>query len=212
MTTGNQTPPPLPGKTKKKLKAWHIILIIFGGFIVLIILCSIPKNPTSSLSQNPVVTQTSKATTAPLPTQTQRLGYTRSSPLPYGSVINTGGFTIQITEVVVPADAIVAAGNMFNSTPDPGMEYVQIKVELICTRSSNMACSFSTIDFSLIDSGGVVHDYPFVSGVANKLESGEFYGGATKSGYLFFTTPIGDRGLVLKYSELFGAVVYLSVY
>jgi hypothetical protein len=58
----------------------------------------------------------------------------------------------------------------------------------------------------------VVHDSGFIAGVPNTLESGEFYGGASTSGYLIFIAPIGDKGVILKYSELFGSEVFISVY
>jgi hypothetical protein len=119
--------------------------------------------------------------------------------------------TFAVTEVVSPADDIVRQGNMFNSTPVPGTHYLLAKIAATCNLSTDESCNLIGFEFSLIDSSGVVHDAEFVAGVPGEFEGGDFFGGATKEGYMVFTAPEGDEGLILKYEELFGGEAYLAL-
>jgi len=150
-------------------------------------------------------------TSAP-PTEPAPAGSSRSSPAPVGSQVKVGDITFSVTEVVSPADDIVRQGNMFNSTPVPGSHYLFAKITATCNLSADESCNLSGFEFSLIDSAGVVHDAEiFVAGVPGTFEAGDFFGGATKEGYLVFTAPEGDERLILKYEELFGGEAYLAL-
>jgi hypothetical protein len=161
-------------------------------------------SPTQELSANPT---TPPATDAPKP-----LGSARSNPAPIGSEVNVDEYTIKVTDIVVPADAIVKKGNSFNSKPEPGNQYIFVNTAATCNKSTDESCSLAGFEFSLIDSAGIAHDPEiFIAGVDGLFEPGEFFGGATKTGYIPFIVPIDDTKLILRYSGILGSDAYFAI-
>jgi len=152
--------------------------------------------------------------TEPPPTPTEAsLGSSRSNPAPAGSEVKIDDYVVVVTEVISPADDIVRRGNMFNTTPEPGNHYVFVNTTVTCTLPSDQSCNLSTFEFTLIDASGIAHDPGiFLTGVTGLLEDGEFFGGATKSGYLAFIVPDDDAGLILHYEALlFGGEAFMAI-
>jgi len=139
------------------------------------------------------------------------IGSARSNPAPLGSEVTIDNMAILVKEVVSPADDIVVKGNMFNSTPDPSSRYILVNILVTCKKSTDDKCNLLGFEFKVIDTSGVSHDVEFVAGVAGEFEAGEFYGGATKSGYLPYMVPKNDNGLILIYSGLLTGEAYLSL-
>ena len=152
--------------------------------------------------------------TSPPPTPTVApLGSTRSNPAPVGSEVRIDDYLIVVTEVVSPADDIVQQGNMFNTAAEQGKHYIFANTSVSCTLPADQSCTLSTFEFKVIDSAGIAHDSEFLlAGVTGLLEDGEFYGGATKSGYLPFIVPNDDAGLILHYEALiFGGEAFIAL-
>ena len=126
-----------------------------------------------------------------------------SNPAPVGSEVSVNNMTFTLLEAVRPADEIVAEGNMFNPTPEEGSEYVLVRLSIRCDRGPDATCRPAVFEFSIVDSGGLVHDPSIMtSGVPGLLEFDEMFGGATKTGGLIFEVPEDDAGLVLIYEPL----------
>ncbi len=140
------------------------------------------------------------------------VGSARSNPAPVGSEIIADDMAFVILGVERSADATVAAGNMFNSTPTADQEYIIVNLQVTCKKSSDEECSI-TPDFSteVIGDKGVSYSKEFVTGVPNEFQSSTFYGGATVSGNLPFLVGKGETGLLLIYDPIFGDKFYLAL-
>jgi len=196
------------------------------GFIIIICICSIlvlalPNSPDAPSAQNPdvVITEpvlpteetvneeTVAPTLIPEPTATQslpELGTSRANPAPLGVEIVQKNFNFIVNEVTRPADAIIKEGNMFNSDPEPGNEFVMVQITIVCTKESSEKCNISPYDFTASGSVGIVRDAnAFLAGVPNMLESTEFFGGATVTGKLVFEVGQDETNIIMTYEPLF---------
>ncbi len=145
---------------------------------------------------------------------TAPLGSSRSNPAPVGAEVTIDDMTMKIIEVTRPADDIVAAGNMFNATPEPGNEYIMVTISGVCNKSSDVTCQLNSyFDFKLTGSSGSVRDPEMVvAGVAGLLEDAEFFGGATVTGGMIFEVAQDETDLILIYEPLLGmSKAYLAV-
>ncbi len=190
-------------------------LPVFFALLALVLASLACGSPTPEVTVPEQESNTSEEAPAPAPAATEApkpLGSARSNPAPLGSEVAISNMTIVVTEVVAPANNIVAEGNMFNSTPEPGNEYIFVNISVMCTKSADETCNLSGFEFSLIDSAGITHDAEiFIAGVSGLFEGGEFYGGSTKTGYLPFLAPESDLSAIIKFEELFGGEAYLAI-
>lgn len=145
------------------------------------------------------------------PTATKPVGTSRDNPVAAGTSVSVAGMAITIANVARPADLIVAQGNMFNTKPEAGKEYVMIEIAATCEGKTDQKCSISPYPFKVVGSAGVVANNAFVSGVAGMLESGEFFGGAKKGGKLFFIVGKDEKDLVMIFDQVLGSDVYFSL-
>lgn len=152
-------------------------------------------------------------TEAPKPTATKELGTSRSNPAPVGSEIVADDMAFVVKELIRPADKIIMAGNMFNTEPEENQEYVMVMLEVNCMKGSDDKCNISPFNFTLLGSKGVDRDVEWsVAGVSNILESKDFYGGSSVSGYLPFIVDKDETDLLLVYEPLlFGDNFYLAL-
>jgi hypothetical protein len=148
------------------------------------------------------------------PTDLPEVGTSRSNPAPVGSEVTTDDMAFKILSVIRPADDIIEAGNMFNTEAESDQEYVLLELQITCKKSVDDQCIISSFwNVSLVGSSGIGYDPElFVTGVDGLLESIEFYGDATVSGYIPFIIKQSDTDLILVYEPLlFGDTVYLAV-
>ena len=148
------------------------------------------------------------------PTDLPEVGTSRSNPAPVGSEVTTDDMAFKILSVIRPADDIIEAGNMFNTEAESDQEYVLLELQITCKKSVDDQCIISSFwNMSLVGSSGIGYDPElFVTGVDGLLESIEFYGDATVSGYIPFIIKQSDTDLILVYEPmLFGDTVYLAV-
>lgn len=155
-------------------------------------------------------------TNTPVPTDIPTLppaGESRDNPVPAGTVVNIGDMTLTIVSATRPADSIVLNGNMFNTKPEANQEYVQVDIQVVCNKSSSDKCYFAASEIKAVGADGNIHEAEtFISGVDGLIESGEFFGGATRSGKMFFIVPKDDKSVVLFYDPLlFGDTVYFAI-
>jgi len=171
------------------------------------------QSETSGLTKTPATTKTKSPTRIPRPTNTPQLGTSRNNPVLHGSPVNIGGnMTLKIVSVLRPADEVVLDGNMFNSKPEQGQEYLQVGISATCEKSIDDKCILISSNLKAVGPDGLVHDIEFVSGIDEGLEfSTEFFGGSTITGTVMYLVPIGDE-IVLFFDPLFGDPVYLALY
>ncbi len=145
------------------------------------------------------------------PTQ-PALGASRFSPAPSGTAIQIDDMSLSVTEVVFPADALVRDGSFLNPTPEAASDYVLVGLAATCTLPSDSSCRLSGLEFSLVDTAGIAHNPRlWIAGVPGKFEGSEFFGGATKSGYLIYVIEGDPADYILKYEALFGGEAYLTL-
>lgn len=165
----------------------------------------------------PAPTDAPAPTDTPEPTATPTLapsGDSRTNPAPAGVAVEIGGeMTMTIISVVRPADAIVKAANSFNTEPEPGQEYIQVEVQVVCNKDASQTCNFNNFELKAVGGDGNIHEAEiFVAGVDNQLENGDFFGGATKAGLLFFIVSEGDTEVVIMWEPLlFGDPVFFAL-
>ena len=144
---------------------------------------------------------------------TAQPGTARSNPAPAGSEVVMDDMAFQILGIIRPADSIVAAGNMFNTTPEPAQEYLFVEVQVTCKKSADEKCSINpTFSMNALGSKGVEYDPEFfLSGVEKLLEATEFYGNAVVTGYVPFIVGKDETGFVLVYDPFLGDRFYLAI-
>ena len=164
-------------------------------------------------------TSTEEPTLAPLPTSTEKpteeapLGTRRDNPAPVGSEVLSDDMKFLVLSVIRPADDVVKKGNQFNSDAEEGKEYLFIEISITCALSNVEKCSFNTFTLKALGSLGIEYDAEwFVSGVDGLLESTEFYGDSTITGYVPFIVGIDETDVLLVYEPiLWGDTFYLSL-
>lgn len=199
--------------TPKPVAIWSAVLILTMSSLA----CGSASSPQVTLPEATSPSQDTQSVeeqpTSIPPTEVPKpLGSARSNPAPLGAQVSVDNMTFMITEVIAPANDIVREGNQFNSEPEPGQQYIFVNISTTCDKGTDDTCNLFGFEFSLIDSSGITHDAElFVAGVNGLFEPGEFYGGATKTGYLVFLVPEGDESLILKYEALFVGEAFFAL-
>ncbi len=183
------------------------LLAVLSVLVIVTIACGSSSTPQVNTPSNSSVSQPASPTTAG-----PQVGTARSNPAPVGSEVVADDMAFMVMEVVRPANEAVKAGNSFNSDPKPEMEYMLVKLQVTCKKTSDEKCSiFPDMNNKLIGDKGIEYDPEFVTGVEGELEATDFYGGATVSGYIPFMVGIGEGGLSLVYDPLFGDKFFLQL-
>jgi len=139
-------------------------------------------------------------------------GGSRFNPAPSGTAIQIDDLSLTVTEVIFPADALVRDGSLWNPTPEPASDYLLVGLAATCSLPPESSCRLSGLEFVLVDPAGVAHNPRLlIAGVAGKFEGSEFFGGATKSGYLIYVVDGEPADYILKYEALFGGEAYLRL-
>ena len=221
---------PVGGLTRQQLVAK--LAIGCAGLLVVCCVCSVPisilnSSPDSSTdagraerSNTVLAARVGGAPAAPEPTAPPEptamptaSGATRTDPIPMGTGATIqGDMTVTVLEVTRFMDAVVSNGNMWNSKPGAGEEYIQVVLQIECQRSSNDICSIFTRELKLVGQDGIVLKAEPVAGIDDVLDSGEFFGGSIRVGRLFFIVPQQAAGLLLFHDpRLFGSEVFFAL-
>lgn len=181
--------------------------------IVLVIMACGSSVQVNTPAPNSQSTEQSVTVDQATPTQESQIGTKRSNPAPAGSEVLADDMAFEILSTIRPANKIVSKGNEFNSTPEPTQEYVFVKIQATCKKSTDEQCSiYPDISTKLIGSKGIEYDpYIFLSGVENILSSTDFYGNAVISGYIPFIISKDETDLILVYEMPLGDKFYLAL-
>ena len=182
-------------------------IVIVTIFVFITMACGGSSKPEVNTPQNN--SEPAQEQSTPIP----EVGSARSNPAPIGSEVVADDIAFTITGTIRPANDIVVAGNMFNSTPEAGKEYIFVELNVVCKKSTDEKCSINpTFNIKLIGSLGIEYDPDiFVSGVEGLMESTEFYGDASIKGYIPFVVGVGEADLVLLYDPFLGDTFYLAL-
>jgi len=161
----------------------------------------------------PVVVPRSSQPTAPVAEATlPPQGSSRFNPAPPNMEVQIDDMSLSIADVVFPADAAVRDGSLWNPTPEPEADYIFVGIAATCDLPSESSCRLSGLEFTLVDAAGMGHNPRLlIAGVPGKFEGSEFFGGATKQGYLIFVVEGEPADYLLKYEALFGGEAYLAL-
>lgn len=183
------------------MKAVSLVSVALGAALL-----TCGRTAPVGVSQAPEPTAPPAEPTLPAP------GASRFHPAPPGTQVQIDHLALWITDVVFPADAAVREGSLWNPTPGPNADYVLVGIAATCNLPSESSCHLGGLEFSLVDAAGIAH-HPrlLIAGIAGKFEGGEFFGGATKQGYLIFEIEGEPADHVLKYEAPLGGEAYLRL-
>ena len=177
----------------------RLVLLLLGASVL-------ACGRTTPLVVSPAAQPTMPEPSAPPP------GTSRFNPAATGTQVQIDNLALSITDVVFPADATVRDGSLWNPTPEPDADYVLVGIAATCILPSDSSCRLSGLEFSLVDPDGIAHNPRLlIAGVPDKFEGSEFFGGATKRGYLIFVIEGEPADYVLKFEALFGGEAYLQL-
>jgi hypothetical protein len=138
-----------------------------------------------------------------------------NNPIPAGKPVEVGdALTLSIISAVRPADSIVSDADPLNPPADPGYEYLLLNVKIVCNKPSNEKCFFSPYELTAQGVDENVYGAEIaIAGIDGMLEEGEYVGGSTQTGKLFFIIPSDDPTLVMFYESLLvpGDIIYLEL-
>jgi len=151
-------------------------------------------------------TETPNPTRTPFPTDTpEPPGKTRDNPAPMGIPAFVDGMNIVITGIERPVDQKIKQANMFNPSPDPGDEFIMIHIQADCMKERDETCYISYYDFNLSGSRGIIHGPIInVASIRGELDSTQFFGGASVTGWMVYEVGQEETGLILSYSTFLG--------
>jgi hypothetical protein len=156
---------------------------------------------------------TDAAEVAVTPTEVNNgVGLSRANPYPVGQVVSVEDMTFEITGITRPADSIVAAANVFNTAAKDGQEYLFIKMKITCELPADDTCTFSLLNFSIVESDGSAYDAElFVADVADMLGDQDFAGGEVLEGNIAFIIHQAETDPVLMYESFSQETFYMQV-
>lgn len=173
----------------KPKKPWYKRFWAWVGIIVLISFVSsaLTQRDTSTLANKTSVSSPSTATSKP----------SEQTTFKAGDVIAFDNKKVTVSAPERNWDS----GNEFIK-PDSGNEF--IKVQVTIENDSNDDASYSTYDWKLQDSNGVIKDVASATySVDGALNSGQLAKNGKVAGFLIFEVPAGSANLTLRYSPSF---------
>lgn len=140
-------------------------------------------------------------TTTPAPGE---VGTVPGNPAPAGVPFVVEKFTLTVTETVRPANDMIQEGEgPFYEEPDPGNEYMLVRVSVTCTATAGEKCFATLQQFGLLGTGGGEYDAePFITSLPGLYDGDRIEGGVTLEGWLPFQVPRQEADIVLVFQTL----------
>lgn len=137
------------------------------------------------------------------------LGESRASPAPLGQTVVGENWEFTILEVIRGNDALIMAqeANQFNEPPDPGMEYVAVKVRARNISTEDEPEDISGGFFSLVDETNVEYDLPSIVDPYPSFDISLFPGGSYEA-WVIMQASEGSNDLIAVISPSFEFETY----
>jgi hypothetical protein len=125
------------------------------------------------------------------------------NPVPAGTSVEVGdGFILTIVGFTLPADSIVSAADPLSLPPAPGEEYLQVVVELTCTKPPAENCEFFTGELLALRPDGELYvPDTTITGIEEMLQDGRIQGGTSETGEQYYLIPKDDPSIVMYYES-----------
>lgn len=140
------------------------------------------------------------------------LGLERSNPAPLGETVITDNWELTITEVVrgIEALTLVQQANQFNDPPDPGMEYVAIKVRVRNISTDDKPEDISDSSFRLVDNSNIEFDLPSIVEPDPALDI-RLYPDGEYEGWVVLQASDGGSDLIALVSPMSFETIYMAL-
>jgi hypothetical protein len=126
-------------------------------------------------------------------------GLEPAAAAPVGTAQNVGRLTIEVLNVIRPANHIADDGT-FYTEPERGMEYLAVDISATCNAPADQSCNVSSLDFGAKGTMGEMYRGELMStGISRGFESGTLPAGKSRSGYLLFEVARDDTELLMYY-------------
>lgn len=129
-------------------------------------------------------------------------GSSRESPAPRGAAVRLRNWIVKVEDVIPDATQMVLAENMFNDPPEPGRQYMLVRITLEYDGERETAVPAIDLSFSLFGNRGVEYStYDESCGVIpDKLDTWkELMKGGDVTGNLCWSVPTDEvESLVLR--------------
>ena len=142
------------------------------------------------------------------------LGEDRTSPVPLGQTAITDDWEFTVLEVVRGNEALVLVqeANQFNEAPEPGTEYVAVRVKARNISSDDEPVQISDSFFTLVDESNVEYDLPSIVEPEPALDislypGGEYEGWVVLQASEGSTNPIAIVASFLDLDQLYLSLV-----
>ena len=132
------------------------------------------------------------------------LGFDRMDPVPVGERIVGETWEIWVIESVRGEEALrrIKEANQFNEDPDPGMEYVLVRVGARNVNPDSGSDNISEFSFKTTGDAGRVYDVPSIVDPEPTL-SYDVYAGGEVDGWITLQAAAGEENLRLVYEPAF---------
>jgi hypothetical protein len=132
------------------------------------------------------------------------IGLDRANPAAIGQTVTTDEWQVTVREVFRgnEAWAMAQAANQFNDPPEPGMEYVAVKVHARLISTEDRAVAIDNSYFKSTGSAGVLYDQPSVVDPDPMLDVSLFPGGQYE-GWVVLQAAQDETGLTAVFEPLF---------
>lgn len=141
------------------------------------------------------------------------LGEARTSPVPFGQTVATDDWEFTILEVVRGNETLVLVqeANQFNDPPEPGTEYVAVRVKVRNISQDDEPVQVSDSFFSLVDESNVEYDLPSIVEPEPALDISLYPGGEYEGWVVLQTSEGSTNPIAVVASFLSLDDIYLSL-
>lgn len=133
------------------------------------------------------------------------LGEDRANPVPFGETVITDDWEFSVLEIVRGDEALtrVQEANQFNEPPDPGTEYVAVRVKVRNISQDVQPERISDSFFTLVDESNVEYDLPSIVEPDPALDIA-LYPAGEYEGWVVLQSSEGSSNPIAVLSSFFG--------
>jgi hypothetical protein len=216
--------PPTPAEEPKKRRRWPAILGALAVLCVTVIISAAllgglsdgeathTREALAEGTQGLQATEPAAVTKPPEPTipataTPQRLGMSRSHPLPRTEVVSAPGWDVRVLETVRGDAAWQAlqAANRFNKPAPEGMEYLLVKLHVLCTYEDSEEHLIGAGDFR-VTGDRYERYFPAVAVEPEPQLDATLYSGGETEGWASYLVGQEEGNLILIIDELMSFV------